>query len=123
MFSTTCRRHQAEPGKGGSQRTSLSGAGGRLVIGRAWSTQKRPSGVYAHSISWRLLKRSSMSIPIWATCMSCASSSVGWAARSRSSGCSVVPRSAGTVSTSWNPVCRSRTARVVRSRVKLSGVT
>src|ERR671929_1074919 len=49
-FSTTCRRHQAEPGKGGSQCTSSSGAGGRLVIGRACSTQKRPSE-YAHSTS------------------------------------------------------------------------
>src|SRR5215217_7960149 len=39
-FSTTCRRHQAEPGKGGSQRTSPSGGGGRLVIGRVCSTQK-----------------------------------------------------------------------------------
>src|ERR687883_1414658 len=48
-FSTTCRRHQAELGKGGSQRTS-SGAGGRFVIGRACSTQKRPSA-YAHSTS------------------------------------------------------------------------
>src|ERR671939_815437 len=49
-FSTTCRRHQAELGEGDSQRTSSGGAGGRLVIGRAWSTQKRPSE-YAHSIS------------------------------------------------------------------------
>src|SRR5215211_1094680 len=28
-FSTTCRRHQAELGKGASQRTSSSGGGGR----------------------------------------------------------------------------------------------
>jgi hypothetical protein len=34
-FSTTCRRHQAELRKGGSQRTWSSGGGGRLVIGRA----------------------------------------------------------------------------------------
>src|SRR5919199_622701 len=54
-FSTTCRRHQAELGKGGSQRTSLSGAGGRFVIGRACSTQKRLSA-YAHSTSCGLPK-------------------------------------------------------------------
>jgi hypothetical protein len=37
--------------------THRDGAGGRLVIGRAWSTQKRPPE-YAHSISWGLPKRS-----------------------------------------------------------------
>jgi hypothetical protein len=51
MFSTTCRRIHADPGVGGSQRTSRSGAGGRAVIGQAWSSQQRPSAT-AHSMSW-----------------------------------------------------------------------
>src|SRR3712207_1212433 len=49
-FSTTCRRHQTEPGKGGSQRASSNGGGGKLVIGRACKIESLLSAS-AHSTS------------------------------------------------------------------------
>ena len=55
MCSTICRRIQMVPGLGGSQRTSFSGAGGKLVMGRACRMAisppaYRPFDVHRHPI-------------------------------------------------------------------------